>query len=208
MSHPLQCRCGTVKGFVDSPQAALRIVCYCRDCQAFAHFLNRVDDVLDERGGSDIVQTLPKYLNFTQGVDRLAIMRLKPKGLLRWYASCCNTPIGNTLDTPKASFVGLVHSCLRDPNLADPSQALQRSFGAVVGAVYTKSAKGEPKPPETAKGKMVFRIIKQLAKARFNGDWKRTPLFKAGSWAPIVAPRVLTPEEHTRVMAAVAAATG
>ncbi len=57
--------------------------------------------VLDERGGSQIIQVPPKNLTFTQGREVLASMRLTEKGLLRWYAGCCNTPIGNTLITPK-----------------------------------------------------------------------------------------------------------
>ena len=110
MSHPLQCRCGTLKGSVESPKSGNRVICYCNDCQAFAYCLGRADDVLDERGGSDVIQILPKNITFTQGVEALACMRLTDKGLLRWYASCCNTPIGNTLATPKMSFIGLLHS--------------------------------------------------------------------------------------------------
>jgi len=81
---------------VSSPIRAIqnRCVCYCRDCQAFAHFLGKVDAILDERGGSEIIQVLPRNLTFTQGIELLACMRLTEKGLLRWYAACCNTPIG------------------------------------------------------------------------------------------------------------------
>jgi hypothetical protein len=39
-------------------------------------------------------------------------MSLGPKGLLRWYADSCRTPIGNTPRNPKLSYVGLVHGCL------------------------------------------------------------------------------------------------
>lgn len=41
MNHPLQCQCGTLKGYVSPPDMAIRGVCYCKDCQAFAHFLER-----------------------------------------------------------------------------------------------------------------------------------------------------------------------
>jgi hypothetical protein len=34
-------------------------------------------------------------------------MRLSDKGLLRWYARCCNTPIANTPANYKASFAGI-----------------------------------------------------------------------------------------------------
>ena len=96
MSHPLQCRCGTLKGVIANPRSGNRVVCYCRDCQAFAYFLGREADVLDELGGSEVVQILPRNLTFTQGVETLACLRLTENGLLRWYAACCSTPIGNT----------------------------------------------------------------------------------------------------------------
>ena len=39
---------------------------------------------------------MPKFMTMTQGADRLTFLRMTEKGPLRWYASCCNTPIGNT----------------------------------------------------------------------------------------------------------------
>jgi hypothetical protein len=194
MSHSLRCRCGRVKGVVAAEAKANRVVCYCKDCQAFAHFLGRASDVLDERGGSDVVQIIPKDLTFTQGVDALACMRLTEKGLLRWYASCCKTPIGNTLATPKLSFIGLVHSCLENP----------AAFGPVRAVVNTQSAKGAPKPKQNGVGTTVGWFLGNVLKARFTGEYKRTPLFRADG-APIVAPQVLSSEEHARVMRAVLA---
>jgi len=41
-----------------SPSTGLRFVCYCKDCQAFARFLERAD-VLDPAGGTDIFQMPP-----------------------------------------------------------------------------------------------------------------------------------------------------
>ena len=104
----LRCRCGEVRGLVTaaSPRAVNRVVCYCDDCQAFAHQLGRAD-LLDPQGGSDIVQLAPASLTFLQGRHRIVGLRLGPKGLFRWYASCCNTPVGNTL-TPAIPFVGVV----------------------------------------------------------------------------------------------------
>ena len=90
------CRCGEVEGRLDNAarETVNRIVCYCDDCQAFVHYLGRAD-LLDEHGGSDIVQVAPASLAYTRGNDRIAGVRLKPKGLYRWYASCCKTPLGN-----------------------------------------------------------------------------------------------------------------
>ncbi|MFX6869136.1 DUF6151 family protein, partial [Acinetobacter baumannii] len=79
---------------------------YCDDCQAFAHRLGRAD-LLNAQGGSDIVQVAPAALTFVKGQNRIAGMRLTPKGLFRWHTTCCNTPVGNTLG-PAIPFVGLI----------------------------------------------------------------------------------------------------
>jgi hypothetical protein len=103
-----RCLCGEVRGRVKnaSPDAANRMVCYCDDCQAYLHHLARAD-LLDAHGGTDIVQVAPACVSFDRGIDRIVGLRLTPKGLYRWYASCCRTPLGNTLG-PGLPFVGIV----------------------------------------------------------------------------------------------------
>jgi hypothetical protein len=201
--HPLQCRCGKLRGTVANPRAANHAICYCRDCQAFIHYLGNVSDVLDARGGSEIVQTLPRNLTFTQGSEQLACLRLTAKGLLRWYARCCRTPIGNTLMTPKWSFIGLLHACLRSG-----SPSLEESFGPVTAWVHTQSAKGDPKPKVEGIGKSISWFLRTVVKARFNGDYRLTPLFRAHTGAPIAVPHVLSAEERARVVQAVQASLG
>ena len=63
MSHPIRCRCGTLTGYVSDPGRARRGVCYCRDCQAYAHFLRNTGGILDEKGGTDVVATLQKHVS-------------------------------------------------------------------------------------------------------------------------------------------------
>jgi uncharacterized protein DUF6151 len=198
MGHPLQCRCGTIRGSVENPRSGNRVICYCKDCQAFAYFLGREKEVLDERGGSDVIQVLPRNVTFTQGIGSLACMRLTPKGLVRWYAGCCKTPIGNTLSTPKLSFVGLVHTCLHHSN-----ESLDEAFGPVRCRVNVKSARGEPKPKSGGTGTMIGWFFGSVLRARFNGDYRRTPFFDIETNTPIVAPQVLSAEEHTKLMSAV-----
>src|ERR1700735_2640325 len=193
MQHPLQCRCGTIRGLVSDPQSANRAVCYCRDCQAFARVLGRESETLDAQGGSDIVQTLPKNVTFTQGVDALACIRLTQKGMIRWYAGCCKTPIGNTLENHKISFVGLLHNCLETPE-----RPLPNSFGAVRTYANTHGAIGEPKPKSKGIGATVGWLLKTILRARFNGDYKRTPFFIDGR--PIATPRVISSAERDAAM--------
>lgn len=198
MNHPLRCRCGTLKGYVSHPEKVNRGVCYCKDCQAFAHFLGTTGDILDEMGGTDVMATLPKYVTFTQGVEALACMSLTESGLLRWYASCCNTPIGNTPRDFKISHVGLVHTCL-----ADPPRTLEASFGPVRMRVNTKHAKGKPKPMPISTIASVLRFASSLIRARLDGTYKSTPFFATDRGIPIVPPKVLTSSERERVMKAV-----
>ena len=198
MNHPLRCRCGSLKGHVSFPEKVNRGVCYCKDCQAYAHFLGKPGDILDELGGTDVVATLPKYVTFTQGLESLACMSLTENGLLRWYASCCNTPIGNTQRNFEFSFVGLVHTCLEDP-----ARTLESSFGPVRMRVNTKHAKGQPKSMPMSTVAAMLRFMSSLARARLNGSYKCTPFFDPDRGTPVVAPKILNANERDRVMNAV-----
>jgi hypothetical protein len=195
--HPLRCRCGTVRGEVARPERAMgRGVCYCKDCQAYAHFLGRPADVLDALGGTDVVATHPKHVSLTQGRDAIACMSLSPRGLLRWYASCCRTPIGNTSRSHKTAYIGLVHNCLDDPE-----RPIDGSFGPVAFRVNTKSAKGPAaSTPAIAMVGPMVGFIGALLRARLDGSYKRTPFFAAESGAPIVAPQVITRAERERLV--------
>lgn len=99
----LQCRCGSLQGqaLVPAPSVKYRIVCLCDDCQAYAHFLGQAGKILDANGGTDISPFPPSHIQLTHGGENLRCMRLSPKGMDRWYAGCCNTPIGNTLQSKK-----------------------------------------------------------------------------------------------------------
>jgi len=195
MNHPLQCKCGTLKGYVSPPDMANRAVCYCKDCQAFANFLERPGDaVLNEQGGTEIVATLPKHVHFTQGLDALVCMSLSDHGLLRWYASCCNTPIGNTPRDFKISYVGLIHSCL-----AKRAPSLQESFGPVRMVLQTKSAKGQVKSTPIGSLVSLLKIMKAVIATRISGTYKHNPFFIGDSGAPIKQPRELTKAERARV---------
>jgi Family of unknown function (DUF6151) len=196
LRHQLQCRCGTIQGFVDDPSSATRSVCYCKSCQAFAHFLGQGAQVLDERGGSDVIQISAANLTLTQGAPSLACVRLTEKGLLRWYANCCKTPIGNTLPNPKISFVGLIHNCLEAGG-----QSIEESFGRVRTVANTDGAKGTPKPKSSGTAHVVTWFIGTILKARISGRYKRTPFFDIDRSTPIVTPRVLSREERAGLLA-------
>jgi hypothetical protein len=89
---PLQCRCGHVRGTANefAPSGGFRLVCYCKDCQRFARFLDRAD-VLDAAGGTDIVQMPPGRVTLTAGIDAVRSLRFSNK-VFRWYSDCLPDP--------------------------------------------------------------------------------------------------------------------
>ncbi len=134
----LSCRCGEIHGTVAdaSPDAANHMLCYCVDCQAALHHFRRTD-LFDGHGGTDVVQVAPSALSFDRGFDRIAGLRLTPKGLYRWYATCCNTPLGNSLG-PGLPFIGLVSQTFeggkeRADAVFGPTAAAARTNNAVNG---------------------------------------------------------------------------
>ncbi len=188
--HELQCRCGEVRGYILSPKPGCRVICYCQDCQAFAHYLNRADELLDTAGGSDVVQTSPRQIVFTQGQGSIACMRLTEQGLLRWYTRCCNTPLGNTPANYKVAFVGLSRACL-----VGDDTAVTDAFGSVCLRANGESAKG-PVPANSPRMLLgLFYLCRLLLSGRVLGRYRQTPFFHADTGLPTVAPKVLTDEE-------------
>lgn len=191
MNHPLRCECGTLRGHVSHTESVCRGICYCKDCQAYAHFLGKPGEILDDMGGSDVIATLPQHVTFTQGIEVLTCMSLSSRGMLRWYASCCNTPIGNTARDFKVSHVGLLHNCLQDS-----STSLDNAFGPVRMKVGMKSAKGAPKGMAVSTTVAILGFMARLIRTRLNGGYKITPFFDPETGAPRVSPKVLTPTER------------
>src|SRR5436309_3774439 len=188
----VRCRCGEVRGVVAnaSPRTVNRVVCYCDDCQAFAHQLGRAD-LLDAQGGTDIVQVAPAAVSFAQGQHRIVGLRLTPKGLFRWHTSCCNTPIGNTL-TPAIPFVGIVAQVF-DTGAQHPDQV----FGAPIGAILGKYAIGEA--PAGSTGMNLSVLLPAIGKVlgwRLRGrNWPH-PFFKPRTREPIYPLTVLAREQR------------
>ena len=196
--YRLQCRCGSVAGTVARAASVTRITCYCRDCQAYAHALSNPAAILDDLGGTDIVATLQQHVRLTQGIQALACLLLSERGLLRWYASCCNTPIANTARNHKLSYVGLVHTCL-----APSQQSLAAAFGPTSMPINTKFAKAKLGASAFAALPTIARIFLSVARARVDGSFKQSPFFAASEGTPVVAARVLSAAERDQAMNAV-----
>lgn len=193
MSLPLRCRCGSIEGFVASTGRAARAVCYCRDCQTYARFLGKPERTLDAHGGTDVLATVPQFVSFRHGVEKLKCMSLSEKGILRWYAGCCKTPIANMARNPKLPYVGLVHECIGG------STTLDAVVGPARVRVNTKSATGEVAPTAGATLLAVMKIMTNVWGARLTGKYKDTPFFDMATLQPIAEPQVISKEERLRL---------
>ena len=185
----MRCNCGDLEGVARglSPDAGLRVVCYCDDCQAFAHHLGCADHVLDSSGGTEIFQLSPARLQFQTGA--LACLRLTPGGMIRWYAPCCSAPIGNTFATGRLPFVGLITSIL---DTDEPP------LGPVLARVQVKFATGEVtgKTFPQAPPRLVAKLMGRIAIGSVRGEQRRSPFFDRQSLEPVVPPHVLTTVER------------
>lgn len=187
MSVPMCCTCGAVRGELDPGAVYARVVCYCRDCRAFARALGR-PEVLDAAGGTDIITMRPAGLRLLEGRDQVACLSLSPKGPLRWHTACCNTPIGNTARKPAFPYVGIPVAGLRAAEVD-----VERVFGSRPMVVNAGSATSQVRRTPLRTGIGVARIACGVLMAKLAGG-RAHPFFKDGH--PLAEPRVLTREER------------
>lgn len=173
MTVAMRCECGNVRGEVDLARAYTRGTCYCRDCQAYAWFLER-PDMVDACGGTDIVPMSPAGVRVTAGLEHVACMSLSDKGILRWYAACCRSALGNTPRDPKIAYVGMVSGCL-DAAPATVDAALGPRDRVVLNA---KSATCAVRATPLAFLLGGFNIFRHIAMGRF-GRRPPSPFFDA-----------------------------
>lgn len=137
-----------------------------------------------------MVQVLPSRVEITSGVENVACARLSAKGLHRWYASCCNTPLANTVSTPRVPLVGLWR-----PNF-DTLEAI----GPVVTQVFTRMAL--PGGPVKDKGiaRLLGGLLKRTLAEYATGRVHKNPFFNKDR-ALIVTPAILNEAERAAAYA-------
>ncbi len=183
------CRCGAVKLRVAVPRrsSGTRAKCYCTDCQTAAQALGAAD-LLDPAGGTEVWQTTPDLLEIVQGAEHLVILRLSPKGLFRWYAACCDTPLCNTLPRLGLPFVSIV----LPPGTAD--DVVLGPVGAHVNTIGAQPGQGAPaRDVNFAAAGMT--VLWRMAISALSGRAGKNPLRTPGG-DPIAPIRVLTLAER------------
>jgi len=190
----LECRCGSFRAVSNgmSRKPTMRAVCYCDDCQAYAHFLGKHSAVLDEHGGTETVWFAPADLRITQGAEHLGCVRLTAKGGFRWYAACSRTPFGNTAPAAGIPMVSVVHPMLGDAAIRE------QAYGPLTARIQGRFALGAP-PPGTFSGMPLGGLLRAagfLLRTRLRGQHKPSPVRDAKSGAPLVEPTILTTAER------------
>ena len=188
MNIKLICTCGAVEGIAENLNAknGNRLVCCCDDCQAFANYLDQADKTLDQFGGTEVYQTSQAQIKIHKGAEHLRCVRLAPKGLIRWYADCCKTPIGNTVNAG-LPFIAIIHSFI-DKDV-DKDQVL----GKIRAYLQTRYAHGTINYPHSSKKVPVLVIFGMIRKILF---WKMKGMNKPSAFfndkgRPISKPLIL-----------------
>lgn len=184
----LQCACGELQLELHGADAqnGTHAICYCTDCQAFARSLGKAD-WLDEQGGTDLFQSQPHRVRITSGAERLGVLQLNKKGLYRWYATCCDTPLCNTLGTPKMAFASFLTANMK----GDLSR-----LGPVLFQHKPDHALSPVAPNSGPMWRFALRAMRMMLAERLSGRWKQTPFFDAHTGRSIVRPRILSEDER------------
>jgi hypothetical protein len=203
----LRCRCGGVRGVARDLSARLgnRVVCYCDDCQAYARWLGG-EGLVDAYGGTDVFQMAPARLRLEGGAEELRCVRLAPKGLLRWYAGCCRTPVGNTLGSPRVPFVGVVRAFM---DHAADDRTRDEALGPPLASIFGEFAAPGAPPGVRARAprSLLVRSARLLLVAWLRGDARPSPFFDS-TGAPVSEPLVLGPQEREALRSHAAAPAG
>lgn len=181
------CNCGAVQGHLDASAAKTggHLVCYCPDCRAAERYLGQPDPA---PGPVDILQTTPDVIHITAGTEHLGMFRLGPRGLMRWYATCCNAPLFNTLKSPKLAFAGVSVARLKEPE----------RLGPIIAEGFVPQPDGKTK--HVNGGRAAFGLFSRMIAARLSGRWKETPFFDVETGHPTVTAKVLSKEERKALM--------
>jgi hypothetical protein len=193
MTHRLQCQCGRLRGQVNRTELAILGKCYCKDCRTYAAHLQKLAVTHDSAGGAEFVATSANHVVFDHGEENLACLSLSERGLLRWYAACCSTPVANTTRDWRFPYVGLFHTCLKHDRAS-----YERAFPNVQMHVNTRSATTKPAGSSFRTVIALSRLLPRLFASRFSRSYETTPFFRSPEGQPSVAVHVLSREERER----------
>lgn len=190
-----QCECGAIRGALHnaSSRRGRRLVCHCRDCQVFAHYLGREKQMLDDNAGTAIYQVDSPGFAFTKGSDRIACVRLTDKPMLRWYCADCRTPVANSSASNRYASVSLILSGF------EPGKT-NALLGTDTVHVAARSGTGNLGKARRAGitdiAAMLWDMAVRTIKAQLNPVLRKSPVFDTRTGEPVAVPIKLKPAER------------
>lgn len=184
----LSCACGTVRGKLNVVNGSFfHIHCLCCDCQSFASYLNNEERILDESGGTELLQTYPAYMKITEGQEKAGCVQLRERGLYRWHTTYCNMPLANTMNSSKIPFVGVSVKLIQFDNEREKLEILgpvaMKAFGKY--AIGEKPTDAHPKFPIS----YVPKIMGFMLKGIFGKKNRPSPFYRDGE--PVAKAKIL-----------------
>ena len=194
MTHRIRCRCGKVSGAVAEPRSAIRAVCHCIDCRAYAIHLGSERAVLDAEGGTDIVATqAARHVRRRCRAARLRIALSEgPVALVRGVLQHADRQHARNW---RLAYAGLVHTALEKP--------LESSFPRVQMHVNTSHLPTKPPSRGWRGTAALLGLMRRLVGSRLTGRYRTTPFFTPEG-KPVVDVRVLSRQERENATRAAA----
>jgi len=159
------CKCGTVRGRLCDVDAksGMALTCHCSYCRAAEVHLGQPDPAPD---GVTLYQTTANIVQFETGREAVSAFRFNPKGMIRWHATCCGSPLFNTMAHPGTGFASLVVARVDTPD--------------ALGPVRTVLGKRNAAGKESYRGVMplVLAMMIRTVRMKLSGDWRKTPFFR------------------------------
>lgn len=122
---------------------------------------------LDGKGGAELVMTLPEWVTVTQGFEQVKVLRLSKRGAVRWYASCCNSPMLNIHPSRNFPYGSVVVRGLDDPD----------ALGPIAMRAFPDQAYSNVRASRIAFYWVTMRAFARAALARFRAAHKQTQYF-------------------------------
>lgn len=182
-----KCSCGGLTGTLRgvTPQSGTHAVCFCTSCRAGEVYGGQPDP---EPAPVRIFQTTPDLVQIVSGAEHLGVFSFGEKNLLRWQATCCGTPLFNTMRSAKMAFVGIRTNCLADT----------APLGPVVARGFVPKQNGKMR--HEGLHIMIWRMVKRSTVARLSGRWKNNLFFDATTGNPARPVTVVSDEERRALL--------
>jgi Family of unknown function (DUF6151) len=189
----IRCQCGKFQGLIKHIELGTRAICYCTDCQIYAHYLQAPDQILNRFGGTEVIAVRPKNIAIVHGSEYLSCLSLTQFGAFRFFADCCKTPICNMSRNSRTEHISVIHRCLNHRLVA-------KIFDDRALHVKRKSAHGSP-----PKNKPLYFIASSLyyvysiLLSRISRGYQFNPFINQENQKPIASRVILDAAELNRL---------